>query len=442
MSSEQQYIDLFENNRTLICAPCGPTLNGARAEAAAALKAHGLPTRKVERYRYTDVGAALAPDYGVNLRRVAFPIDPYASFHCTVPHLSTALYFQVNDAFYGPAGAACEQSGVTVASLARSDRAAAPYYGRLASVQGDALTALNTMLAQDGLYVHVERGVAARRPVQIINIARADVPLMMNRRVLIVLDEGAQARLLLCDHTADDRSFLNTQVIEVFAGRNSRLELYELEETNLKNTRFSNLYVHLEAGADVQLGEITLHNGLTRNTTNVIFAGEGAALHSYGAVIGDGSQHIDNNLLVDHRVGGCTSDVLYKYVLDGHAVGAFAGRVLVRHGAQKTNSKETNANLCVSDTARMYTQPELEIYADDVQCNHGSSVGNLDRQALFYMRQRGLSEAEAHLLLQHAFLNDVVRRVTLEPLRDRLSHLIEMRFRGELDHCRGCELCR
>ena len=128
-------------------------------------------------------------------------------------------------------------------------------------------------------------------------------------------------------------------------------------------------------------------------------------------------------------------------MLDGRAVGAFAGHILVRQDAQHTMSNETNANLCASPDARMYTRPILEIYADDVKCNHGSTIGRLDEQALFYMRQRGIEEAEARLLLQHAFVNDVIRRVELEPLRDRLSHLVEMRFRGLLRRCEGCTMC-
>ena len=145
---------------------------------------------------------------------------------------------------------------------------------------------------------------------------------------------------------------------------------------------------------------------------------------------------------IDHQVPHCTSNELYKYVLDDNAVGAFAGRVLVRKGAQKTLSQENNRNLCASKTARMFTQPMLEIYADDVQCNHGSTVGQLNDAALFYMQQRGIDKKEAKLLLEFAFINEVIDKMELEPLRDRLHHLVEKRFRGELDKCEGCDLCK
>jgi len=151
---------------------------------------------------------------------------------------------------------------------------------------------------------------------------------------------------------------------------------------------------------------------------------------------------VDNNTLIDHQVSHCNSHELYKYVLGDKSVGAFAGRVLVRHGAQKTTSQETNQNLCTTKEARMYTQPMLEIYADDVKCSHGSTVGQLNDAALFYMRQRGISLKEAKLLLEFAFINEVVDSIKLEPLRDRLHHLVEKRFRGELSKCEGCKLCK
>ena len=161
-----------------------------------------------------------------------------------------------------------------------------------------------------------------------------------------------------------------------------------------------------------------------------------------GCVIADKMQRVDNNTLIDHQTPRCQSSELYKYVLDDSAVGAFAGKVLVREGAQKTMSKETNANLCATSSARMYTQPMLEIYADDVQCSHGSTVGQMDEAALFYMRQRGIDEREARLLLKAAFITEVIETIPLESLRDRLHVLVDKRLRGELSKCEGCKLCK
>ena len=280
------------------------------------------------------------------------------------------------------------------------------------------------------------------RTIQVINILRADVELMVNRRVLLVLEEGAELKLLFCDHAADNRRFLTTQVIEAYVGEGAQLELNCLEETHLKNTRVSNVYIDQQANSRVNHNVITLHNGITRNRLDLVFKGEGAECHCNGCVIADKSQHVDNNTLIDHRVPHCTSNELYKYVLDDNAVGAFAGRVLVRQEAQKTVSQETNQNLCATKTAHMFTQPMLEIYADDVKCAHGSTVGQLNNDALFYMQQRGISKREGKLLLQFAFVNEVIDKMELVPLRDRLHHLVEKRFRGELNKCEGCQLCK
>ena len=451
MKSEQQYIELYEQARQMIMDHAPEPMNAVRDKAFGDFRAQGLPTRKVERYKYTDIEPLLAPDYGVNLSRLEIPVDPYEAFRCDVPNLSTSLYFVVNDVFYRKARPQVQlPEGVVIGSLSERPDVVARYYGRLADTGGDALTALNTMLAQDGLLVYVPRGVRVDRAVQVINILKATPQnaqrrvsdLMVNRLVLIVLEEGAELKMLFCDHAADDRRFLTTQVIEAFVGEGASLDLYCLEETHYKNIRLSNVYIDQQSRSRVNHNVITLHNGITRNRLDLTLSGEGAECQCYGCVIADKQQHVDNNTLITHKVPHCTSTELYKYVLDEQSTGAFAGRVLVEHGAQKTSSQMTNQNLCATRQARMYTQPMLEIYADDVKCAHGSTVGQLNEAALFYMRQRGISLSEARMLLQNAFINEVIDYMQLEPLRDRLHYLVEKRFRGELNKCEGCRLCK
>ena len=265
---------------------------------------------------------------------------------------------------------------------------------------------------------------------------------MVNRRVLIVLEEGAEAKLLFCDHTADDKHFLATQVIEAHVGQQARLDLYCVEETHAKNIRVSNVYIDQQRDSHVNHNVITLHNGITRNKLDLMLNGEDATCQCSGCVIADKQQHVDNNTLIVHNVPRCTSRELYKYVLNDEATGAFAGRVLVVKDAQKTDSQMTNQNLCATRRARMLTQPMLEIYADDVKCAHGSTVGQLNDAAMFYMRQRGIPEKEARTLLQQAFINEVINQMELTPLRDRLHYLVDKRFRGELSKCEGCKLCK
>ena len=451
MNSEQQYIELYEQARQIILDHAPEAMNTVRDEAFEDFRRQGFPSKKVERYKYTDVQKLFEPDYGVNLSRLQIPVDPYEAFRCDVPNLSTSLYFVVNDMFYHddkPKGNLPE--GVVIGSMRNYPDLVGKYYAKLAKTGDDAITALNTMLAQDGMLVYVPKNVKVDRAIQVINILKAtpqsaqrQVPdLMVNRRVLIILEEGAEIKMLFCDHTADDRNFLATQVIEAYVGDNASLDLYCMEETHHKNVRVSNVYIDQQANSRVNHNVITLHNGITRNKLDLTFSGEGAECQCYGCVIADKQQHVDNNTLITHKVPHCTSNELYKYVLDDKATGAFAGRVLVEHGAQKTTSQMTNQNLTATKEARMFTQPMLEIYADDVKCAHGSTVGQLNDAALFYMRQRGISLQEAKLLLQNAFINEVIDKMQLEPLRDRLHYLVEKRFRGELNKCEGCRLCK
>lgn len=431
----------------MICDHSMDVMNAVRDQAFEDFKRLGFPSRKVERYKYTDMQQLFAPDYGLNLNRLRIPVDPYQAFRCDVPNLSTSLYFIVNDQFYQEALPKVQlPEGVFIGSLAEAaaqrPELVAKYYAKIAATADDGITALNTMLAQDGLLVYVPKNVKIDRAVQVINILRSDVDLMVNRRVLVIVEEGAEARLLFCDHAVDDRPFLTTQVIEAYVGDNAQLSLYCLEETHYKNTRVSNVYVSQQANSHFDHNVITLHNGVTRNRLDLVFKGEGAECELNGCVIADKNQHVDNNTLIDHQVGHCDSRELYKYVLDDEAVGAFAGRVLVRHGSQKTTSEERNQNLCMTRQARMFTQPMLEIYADDVKCSHGSTVGQLNDAALFYMQQRGISIKEARLLLEFAFVGEVIDKISLAPLRERLHYLVEKRFRGELSRCEGCQLCK
>ena len=439
MNAEQQYIDLFSQTEAMICKHSAEVLNAPRAGAFADFERLGFPNRKVEKYKYTDVSKYFEPDFGLNLNRLSIPVNPYEVFKCDVPNMSTALYFVVNDAFYNKALPKINlPEGVIFGSLKeiaeQQPDLIRKYYGKLADTSKDGVTAFNTTFAQDGAVLYVPKNVVVEKPIQLVNILRADVNFMVNRRVLIILEEGAQARLLICDHAMDNVNFLATQVIEVFAGENSVFDLYELEETHTSTVRISNLYVKQEANSNVLLNGMTLHNGTTRNTTEVILAGEGAEINLCGMAIADKNQQVDNNTSIDHAVPNCTSNELFKYVLDDQAVGAFAGLVLVRPDAQH--------NLCATRNARMYTQPLLEIYADDVKCSHGATVGQLDENALFYMRTRGIAEKEARLLLMFAFVNEVIDTIRLDALKDRLHMLVEKRFRGELNKCQGCAICK
>lgn len=454
MQSVDQYIELFTGHGALIDKGSCAQMNAHRAQAAELLKSTGLPTHREERYKYTDVNAAFAPNYGVNLKRMLPEVDPYTVFKCNVPNLSTSLFFVLNDVpCAAPTAArALLPEGVIVDSLCHVAQTRpellARYYNKAAATDRDfqsghdGVTLLNTMLAQDGLFIYLPENTALKAPIQVVNVASANHDSLSVRRIIIVAEKNAKGSVLLCDHTEGTHQCLTTQVVEAYANEAAQLNIYSIEETDSHTTRFSTLYVEQLTGSRMSYDNVTLTCGTTRNRIDVRLHGKGAHTELYGAVIADAEQRVDNNIIVEHLAPECTSDMLYKYVLDGKSVGAFAGKVYVAEGAQKTASQQTNANICATPTARAFSQPMLEIYADDVKCNHGSSIGKLDEGALFYMRQRGIPEAEARLLLQHAFINDVLRHVDIEHLHNRLSHLVELRFRGELrQQCKGCKGC-
>lgn len=405
MKSEQQYIELYHEASALIKQKSCPVMNSVRDAAFAVFEEKGFPSKKVERYKYTDVSAAFAPNYGISLGALELKPSKY------------------------------------IFSFKDSPIDLAPYYNKVADGT-DSITALNTALAHEGLLIYVPKNERPADPIVVDNYLRGNAATMMNRRVLVVLEVGAEATVIFNDHATDKQRFLTTQVLEVIAKDNSHLDLYEIEETTPLCSRFSNVYIREGRDCSVKHNSITLFNGQTRNLCDVYLEGENSEVTLNGCAIGTASQRIDNNTLIDHRVPNCQSQELYKYVVDDNAVGAFAGKILVEKDAQKTTSQETNANLCASKTARMFTQPMLEIYADDVKCAHGSTVGVMDETALFYMRQRGIPEDEARTLLKNAFMGQVIDQITLEPLRQKLYVKVEKRFRGELDKCDDCGLCK
>ena len=405
MTSEQQYIELYNEASEVIKSKSCSVMNAVRDEAFATFRSKGFPTKKVERYKYTDVSSAFAPNYGISLSPITLKASPY------------------------------------IYNIKETPIDVTPYYNNVADKE-DAITALNTALVHDALLIYVPKNERVEAPIVVDNWLRGNAATMMNRRVLVILEQGAEATVIINDHAADKQQFLTTQVMEIVCHDNSRLDIYEIEETTPLCSHFSNVYIREGRDCSVKHNSITLFNGMTRNLCDVYLTGENAEITLNGCAIGSGNQHIDNNTLIHHKVPNCHSTELYKYVVDDNSVGAFAGKILVDKDAQHTTSQETNSNLCASSDARMFTQPMLEIYADDVKCAHGSTVGVMDETALFYMRQRGISEDEARTLLKNAFMGQVIDQIKYEPLRQKLYVKVEKRFRGELDKCEDCRLCK
>lgn len=443
MSALQQYIDLYNGHKSLVDSGSAQVLNDLRHSAYEVLRDMELPAKGSENYETTDLEEILSPDYGVNVGRVNIDVNPAATFHCGVPSLSTSLFFSVNDLYAEANDARLGlPEGMYVGSLRQfainHPEICGRYYGRCADIKNP-VVALNTMLAQDGIAIWVKRGVKVEKPIQIVNILQNGAPLMAVRRVLVILEEDSELKVLTCDHTQNpDVEFLALQTIEIFADRNSRLDYYDLEESTEKTSRLSAMYVKEGEGCELVVDGMTLYNGRTRNEYHTRFEGENASLHLYGMGIEDRCRHLDTYSRIEHKKGNCKTDELFKYVLDDEATGAFTGLIKVDQGADKTEAYQNNRNIVGSDNARMFSKPQLEIYDDDVKCSHGTATGQLDDMQVFYMRTRGLSEHTAKLLLKQAFMADVIDAVRLPGLKERLHMLVERRFAGSVSSCSAC----
>lgn len=443
MNSLSQYLELYRTNADAINDGWADYVVDMKHEALELLAQARLPRRGEENFERTSVDDMFAADYGVNVNRVALPVDVAASFKCDVPNMSTLMAIVVNDEFH-PLKGLNERlpEGVTMMSLRQASTSCCDlvksHLGSLATMTS-APTALNTLLMADGVFIHIAKGVKLEKPLQIVNILSSPTSLMAPRRMLIVMEEGASAQILVCDHTQDDEmEYLSSQVIELDMAPDSHCNLCVIEESSPKTITHSQLYTRQAAGSRLNATQVTLTNGISRNEFLVDVPGNGCQTLLSAMAIGSGSQHIDNFVNLSHTGQYCHSSQLFKYVLDDDSTGAFCGRIHVAPGAVATDAYQTNRNILASPRARVHSKPQLEIYTDDVKCSHGATTGQLDNEALFYMRTRGIPESEARHMLMQAFMTDVIERVEIEGLRDRLRHLVDLRFAGKDSLCGEC----
>lgn len=438
-----QYLELWREHKATLNQGSPARLNTLRGEAADALQGEELPRLGDESYVYTSPRDMFAPDYGVNISRINAQADVAAAFKCDVPGISSLLAVTVNDTFH-PTDALLNRlpQGVTVCSL-RNAAAQCPeilekHLGTQAQLTNPA-TAINALLAQDGVLVHVAAGVKLEKPLQLVNIFAAVRPVMGVRRVLIVLEEGAEASILVCDHTQTPGvDFLSSEVTEVSLAPGASLSYYHLESSTPTTTRHSDFFATQHDGSQLRVGSFTLACGTTRNNFNIDIRGRRCETTLAGLATAAAEMRVDNNSRVNHLSPKSHSRQLFKYLVDGNARGAFEGRILVTPGADLTEAYQSNRNILASSSARMHTEPQLEIYCDDVKCSHGAATGQLDNEALFYMRTRGIPEHEARIMLMQAFMADVIELVDIPTLQQRLTHLVERQLAGETDYCGDC----
>lgn len=443
MNSLNQYIELFEQYRSRIDAASAPAINSRRDEALEILRAASLPTRGAEGYVVVAPDEMFAPDYGVNIDRLEASADVAHAFRCDVPNLSTLLGVVVNDSFHPTSTLDARlPQGVTFCSLRQLALDEPDFVRRhylSAAPVSNPTVALNALLLQDGVVIRVARGVKVEKPLQLVNIFNAAMPLMAVRHLIIVAEEDAEVAVLACDHTQTTGiSFLSSDVVEVIVGPRARVDFYDVESSTDRTSRAHSLWVSQQEQSTFNSGIFTLRCGVTRNEVNIDILQPRCSTFVGGLAIASSTQHFEYNWQVNHSAPRCHSLQLFKTVLDDQSRGAFEGRILVEQGAAFTEAYQSNRNMLASPEARVHTEPQLEIYCDEVKCSHGATTGQINEDQLFYMRTRGIPEAEARTMLMQAFMSDVIDAVKLESLRDRLHHLVEQRFVGSGSACGDC----
>lgn len=399
-------------------------LQEVREKAAARFAALGFPTVRDEEWRFTNVAPIastafeLATDVAVNPSELAALPYTTAAFRITIVNgrFSEALS-RLHDL----------PSGVRAGSLGAATTGHADvvprYYGQLAEFHGRSFVALNTALAADGAYLYIPDGAVIEAPIEILFLTAGDPSstAMAQARTLIVAGERSQARIVETYAALRNGTYFTNSVTEVFAGEGAVIDHYKVQQEGLEAFHIATMQVNAQRGANVSSHSFSLGGGFVRNDINAVLDGEGAEVTLNGLYLADGDRLIDNHTVIDHTRAHCPSHEIYKGILGGRARAVFNGKIIVRQDAQKTDAKQTNRALLLSDNASINTKPQLEIFADDVKCTHGATIGQLDEEAIFYLRARGLTFFEARDLLIHAFAGEVIDRVKIDDLRQGLE---------------------
>ena len=398
-------------------------LQDLRDRGAARFAALGFPTVRDEEWRFTNVSPLSAIEF-----RQAAPVSGIAAELDALPYAQVGWRLVVVNGRFSaelsrlndlPTGV---RAGSLSAAVTTHADVVSRYFGQLATFNNRAFAALNTALALDGAYLYIPEGTELPRPMQILYVSAGGTePEMIQARTLIVAGERSQGRVVETYASLRGTTYFTNAVSEIVAGEGAVLDHYKVQQEGLEAFHIASLHVSAQRGATFSSHSFSLGGKLVRNDANAVLDGEGAEVTLNGLYLADGERLIDNHTEIDHARAHCPSHEVYKGILGGKARAIFNGKIIVRPDAQKTNAKQTNRALLLSDNASINTKPQLEIFADDVKCTHGAAIGQLDEDAIFYLRARGLTYFEARDMLIHAFAGEILEHVKIEPLKRALE---------------------
>ncbi len=443
--ADQRLANLFLENSSLLNEGAPDFLRKEREQAMAAFQRMGIPDRKVENYKYTDLTKLFSlENYNRAFSPTSFDFDMQEVFTCDVPEFDTHLIFHVNGWYFDKNNTGQFPAGTIIKSMKRAfkeDTALVEeYYGRLADASKDPMVALNSAFALDGVFIYVPDNVVIEKPIQIINLLRSEGDLYVTQRNLVLVGKNAQVKLMFCDHTLAVQSYIANYLTEVHMAEDSIVDVYGIQNQHNGTAYMNGLFVRQERNSQLIASTISLHGGITRNHLHVDLQGEHANAALFGLSLTDKDQHCDTFTSIEHAQPGCHSNQIFKNVLDDSSTGAFTGRIHVMPGAKKTEAYQRNNSVLMTKAAKMNTKPQLVIDNDDVKCSHGATVGQINEEALFYLQTRGINEKEARLMLMFAFAHEVLANIRVEPLRQSIDGLVNKRLRGEVSRCHDCKL--
>ena len=399
-----------------------------RVAALAYFEEKGFPTKKLEAWKYTSLGKILNENY---------TLYPQVETSIELKDVKTYFLYDIDtykvvfiDGVYSPFLSDTTHDGLDVclmsAALSKPKYAARieKYFGAVAPTE-DSLTALNTAYAKEGAYIYIPKSVVAEKPIEIIHFSTGkNAPIWLQPRNLIVVDENAQVQILERHQSLSDAPVTTNSVTEIFAEKEALVDYYKIQNDRETASLLDHTYIAQEKNSHVSVHTFALGGNIVRNTLNFYQKDEHIMSTLKGITLLKDQEHADHSTLVHHAHPNCESHQDYKGIFGGRATGVFNGKILVDKIAQKTNAFQQNNNLLLNDKATINTKPQLEIFADDVRCSHGCTVGQLDEEAMFYLRSRGIPKKEAQALLTYAFASNVLDSVQLPSLKKRIEDAI------------------
>ena len=380
-----------------------------RKSALESFTKQGIPNRKSEEYKYCKIDLILKDEFVIN------PSKNIAKTQLTEALiLKDAITIVVVNGVLNEELSAFKNlpKGISVCSLKEASEKHSTvfekHYSKYADVTADPFIALNTAITKGGTFIHIEKNAVIELPIHIIHVSTANENNIVNPRNLIVIENSTQAKIIESFVTIDSKAkIFNNAVTEIFVGEHAILQHYKIQEENDFGNLVSTTQVQQEKQSVFNTNTVTLSGSFVRNNLNIVLNAQNIESHLNGLYLTNGHQVVDNHTLVDHRMPNCNSNELYKGVIDGASTATFNGKIFVRKDAQKTNAFQSNKNILLNDDSTVNTKPQLEIFADDVKCSHGCTVGRLDEEALFYLRARGISKELAQAMLLKAFAQNI-----------------------------------